>query len=532
MAKENDDILKANQGGPAADIPDLKKKEKERKKGGAAWSGARGGPGSFSGATGGTVARAAASAALGAAEAGEVGGAGGFLSGLFASFSEWLAALGATLLGKVAIAAAALLIMAGMGALAYALLHGGANGAGGFNPALGDISSSMKIHSGDGDMLSSSHGELRFDPLNPQNAAGPAKPDATADKKPDDKTAAGAAEANPDDKPWLAKDQLAHNLNGAKLSTSLGGDFGGKNIFGGNTFGSGQKFNGGAPMNLPKGQKGSLAAMQAKSTRGTSNGMDTMRAHSGNAFAQLRMSKGMSAVGAGTPSAEGAASAANGAFDQQGVTGGTLNTIGGPGIGDGAVTPPGGGGAGAPDTTVPTAPSTPPSTIGDPGLQNNMNQIQSMASTAGQLEKEGMMMVIMGIALMAVGVALMAIWGMEAIGAAILAIGAMIMGMGFMMEQMASMMAQMANQLGQMVSQVVGPYQGQIVNQCTQQALAGSSSCDSSTSVATQNQVQSQDASQQAQQSTIQGAAPTMSSTGGTTSNGGAVSGTGGSSNH
>ncbi|NNN07472.1 MAG: hypothetical protein HKL90_16405, partial [Elusimicrobia bacterium] len=55
MSDEKDDVLKANQGAPAADIPDLKKKEKERKKGGAYWSGAGNGAGAFSGA----VARAA-----------------------------------------------------------------------------------------------------------------------------------------------------------------------------------------------------------------------------------------------------------------------------------------------------------------------------------------------------------------------------------------------------------------------------------------------------------------------------------------
>jgi len=525
MGKESDEILKANQGGPAADIPDLKKKEKERKKGGAAWGGARGGSGSFGGATGGTVARAAASAAVGAVEAAEVGEAGG----LFASLSEFLAGLMATLGGKIALAAAALLIMGGLGALASYLLKGGGDAAMGHGD-LGAISDSLKIRSGTGDMMGvNSKGELGY-------GANPTAPPPTTDAKPTDAKAADKVADKPADGAkddaaagWAPPQGLAHNLSGAQLSSSLGGDFGGKNIFGGAGNSNAPKFNAGlSQMNMPKvGSKaGTIGSLAAKSTRGSASGMDIMRARSGQAIAQLKMSRGMSAVGAGAPTAEGAASAANGAFDQQAVDGGGLNTIGGPGIGSTPSNPSSGG---APDTTsMPTAPSTPTGTATDPNLQNAMNQIQSMAQQAAQLQSEGMMMIVAGAALVAIGAAIGWPWGAVLIG-----IGAMLIGIGVMMEMMAKMLGNMAKQMGSMVAGEVGQYQGNIVNDCVNQSLTGNTSpCNSSSAAQANANGNAADATSQAQQSTVGTATPTLSNTGGSTTNGGTVSGSGGSAQH
>lgn len=536
MATEKDDVLKANQGAPAADIPDLKKKEKERKKGGAAWSGANGGAGSFAGATGGTVARAAASAAIGAAEAGETGG-------LLATISEFLTGLTATLAGKLAVGAAAFLMMMGAGALAYSLLHGGANaGAGGMGrPDLGGIASSLHVRSGDGDMMGvNGKGELAFGaskaPAAPTDATAGAKADDKAAPKADDKSAPNPADAQP----YVRQDVLAHNLSGSKLSSSLGGDFGGKNIFAGGNSGYAPKFNAGlsqlSGMGGKPGVKGNLGSMAVKSTRSSIAGMQMQRARSNQAIGQLKMARGMSTVGASAPTAEGAAAAANGAFDQQNPTGGDLNTIGGAGLGSGP-TNGASSGSGAPDTTsMPNAPGTPPGAITDPGLQNNMNQIQSMAQQAGQLQKEGMMMIVAGVALIAVGIALMnTLWG-AALGAALIGIGGMLVGMGFMMEQMASMMAQMANQLGSLVASQVGPYQGQIVQQCTAQSLQGNSNCTPAETTAIQQQVSGttsagdpggSNGAALKQQSTIGTATPVLSNSG-VNVQGGPVAGSGG----
>jgi len=532
MAKEKDEVLNANQGAPAADIPDLKKKEKERKKGGAAWSGSGGGAGSFTGATGGTVARAAASAAIGAAEAGEAGG-------IFATISEFLAGLMSTLAGKIAVGLAAFLLLAGAGALAYELLHGGASGAGVGGLNLGPVSDSMKIRSGDGDMLGvNGNGELAFGGAKP--AAAPTAPATTTDKAPTDQKAAGPV---PDPAQQAAdaarQDVLAHNLSGAKLSTSLGGDFGGKNIFSGNNSGYAPKFNAGLSQlsgASKPGTKGNLATMTAKSPRGSIGAMDMTRARSGQAIAQLKMARGMSVVGANS-SGETAASAADGAFDQQGVTGGALNTIGAPaGISDGS-TSGASSGSGAPDTTsMPGATAPPSATTGstDPGLDSTMSQIGQLAQEAGQMQKEGLELIVAGVALIAAGVALMAIWGMEAIGAALIGIGGMLVGIGVMMKQMASMMASMANSLGSAVASQVGQYQGAIVQDCTSQAIAsaGSAPCNSSNSTAATSDYNSANSAALSQQSTVGTATPTLGGNGGVTTNGGSTSGTGGSSNH
>src|SRR5258708_4295537 len=97
MSDEKEDVLRANSGSPAADIPHLKLKDKERKKAGVAWSAARGGASQFAGATGGN----------GGSAAGAVG----------------MAAKGA-LLGKLGLAAAAFSMVAAAGVLGYGRLKG------------------------------------------------------------------------------------------------------------------------------------------------------------------------------------------------------------------------------------------------------------------------------------------------------------------------------------------------------------------------------------------------------------------------
>ncbi|MBI3566165.1 MAG: hypothetical protein HY079_13280 [Elusimicrobia bacterium] len=467
MANENDDVLKANQGAPAADIPDLKKKDKERKRAGAAWSGARGAAGDFTGATGGTVSRAAASAASAAAEGAAVGleASGGVFGGL----SRFLAGLTSTLLGKVAVAAAAFMMMAGAGLVGYSLLKGGDAGLG--VPNLGGISNSMKVRAGGNDRMGvASNGELRFDPLKPnapaqEKKAEPAKAEETPATDLKDHVDADAA------KSVAGQDKLAHNLSGAKLSSSLGGEFGGKNIFGGNNAAA-PKFNDGmAKVSLPKmgAQKGKLGGMQSKTPKGTASTRNVARGKTSRAIGQLRLAKGMSMLGAQAGSAEGASSSAQGAFDQGQTQGGELNTPGAPG--DGTVAP---NGVGAPDVSMPSTPDTPTGYGVDPGLQNALNQIGSMADAARQMQQQGEQMLIIGAAIMIIGYALIDVVWTAAIGAVIIAIGAMIMGMGYMMMQMAKQMAEMAKSMGSALSAQTGnTQQGQIINECTDQALAG-----------------------------------------------------------
>ena len=152
---DNNEQSKIPETAPVAaiEIPNLKKKEKERKKGGAAWSGA-GRTGAWEGATGG--ARAAASAvaegAAGEAAAVEEGLLssimsrleGTFLGRLLNPMLRLLAELASTGMGRAVLAAMAALLAAGAVAVAMKLMGGHGQVAGSAN--LEGISSSIKIH--------------------------------------------------------------------------------------------------------------------------------------------------------------------------------------------------------------------------------------------------------------------------------------------------------------------------------------------------------------------------------------------------
>lgn len=442
----NEDVNQANQGAPAADIPDLKKKEKERKKAGAAWSGAKPGGGSFSGATGGTVARSAASAASSAG-----GVAGGAAAGAAqAAGASWLsstlATLTATMMGKAILAAGVAMFLAGAGVLGYAMLHGGgAGGAGGIGD-LGAISSSMRIRSGDVDRTGyvASNGEIMFDPIK----AAEAKKAAAEEKAPEDKTAGEAvppeqtADASGKGADWN-RPGLEHNLSGSKLSSSLGGGFGGKNIFAGSS--SAPKFNEAlAKTNIKGAEKGRLSASRSARTGRRVAGGRGQQVKASRAFGQLKVAKGMSALGAGTSGAEGARSTAASAFDGSPTGGG--NVVGGPAAQTGPVDTPSGPG-GAPDVTAPNV-DVPEGVAVDQPSFDAINAIAELAKKAGEMKKKAAMLMIAGIALIAVGIGLLSP-PTTAIGAILIGIGGMLVGMSIMMSNMAAMMKDMADSMSQ-----------------------------------------------------------------------------------
>ncbi len=459
----NEDVNQANQGAPAADIPDLKKKEKERKKAGAGWGGAKPGGGSFTGATGGAGARAAASAAssAGGAAAGAAGAAqaagAGWLSTMIANMT-------ATVLGKAILAAGVAMFLAGAGVVGYSMFNGGgAAGAGGVGGDLGAISSSMKIHTEGGDRTGyiASNGEIMFDPLKKAEAK-----KAEPEKAPEDKTAGEAVAP-----PALAADAagggagfnrpgLEHNLSGSKLSSSLGGGFGGKSIFAGNN--SAPKFNDSmAKAAIKGGQKGRLSAGYKTSNARVSKGGKGQQIKSNKAFGQLKVAKGMSALGANSTGAEASRSSAAGAFDGAPSAG---NVEGSPTAPTGAVDSPSGtgSGGGAPDVTAPNVDDPcvdknggPSRCVGvDPNTFNALNGIAALAKQAGQMKKTGMMLMAVGAVLAIIGAIMIATatpftpWQL-AIGMMLLALGAMLVGMGVMMIQMSEMMKSMADSMSQ-----------------------------------------------------------------------------------
>lgn len=461
MAK-NEDVNQANEGAPAADIPDLKKKEKERKKAGAAWGGAKPGGGSFSGATGGAggagggVARAAASAAssAGGAAAGAANAAGaGWLSSMLASLT-------ATLMGKAILAAGVAMFLAGAGVLGYAMLNGGAGGAGGYGD-LGAIASSMKIRSGDVDRTGyiNSKGEIMFDPI---KAAAAKK--AAEEKAPEQETAEAPAMpeqiADGDASGLGGRPGLEHNLSGSKLSSSLGGGFGGKNIFAGSN--AAPKFDTGlAKSNIQGAAKGRLSASKNARTGRRVAGGSGKQVRGSRAFGQLKVAKGMSALGAGTSAAEGARATAATAFDGS-PTGGS-NIDGGPGIGNGPVGTPSGPG-GAPDVTAPNV-DIPEGVAVDPNSFAAINAIAEMAKKAGEMKKKAAMLMIAGIALIIAGAAMLGMWPIGTIiGAILIGIGGMLIGMSIMMSNMAEMMKGMADSMSQGLAQRTGDVKQDEIN--------------------------------------------------------------------
>ncbi|MBI4060295.1 MAG: hypothetical protein HY403_02575 [Elusimicrobia bacterium] len=415
----NEDV--PDQGVPAADIPDLKRKEKERKKAGAAWSGAKPGGGAFSGASGGTVARSAASA---------VGAAGG------ASGPSMLAGLTATVFGKALVGAGAAVFLAGAGLLGYSLLRGGGAGPTGvIGGDLGAPASSIRVRAPGGDRTGyvASKGEIRFEPV--KAAEVKKEPQEQAAEEP------AAPEQTADAAPGWNRPGLEHNLSGSKLSSSLGGGFGNKSIFGGG--GSGPKLNDSFPKtNLLAAQKGRLsAARNAKTGRVVARGRGR-RIGSDQALGQAIVLSGNNALGANATVAEEAHSLS--AFEGQTGEG---NVEGGPALSGPADTL----GTGAPDLTTPNV-TDPGGVAADPDTAASIAAIAAMAQQAGALKARAQQMMMMGLALIAAGIALLRP-PTTPIGAALIGIGGMLVGMSIMMSQMAAMMKQMADTMSTSLSQ-------------------------------------------------------------------------------
>ena len=426
----NEDFDEANEGSPAADIPNLKKKEKERKKAGVAWSSGAKPGGAFSGAAGGTVARSAASVVAISGQAAAVGA-----SGIFGLSSTMIAAgAGALLIGG---AAAGYLMFGG----------GGAKGTAGVGDGnLGALASSLKIRGGGGDRTGyvASKGEISFDPVAaaakieaaPENGAAQGE---TAAVKED------TAEPLPD---W--RQGLAHNLSGTKLSSSFGNEFGGKNIFAGNT---------GAPklndaigkMKIAGGQGGKLSATRNAKPGRLTQGVKGSNARAKNAFGQLKVAKGLSMAGAGTTAAEGARSTAGTAFDGQSGEGNVAT----PGMPD-ATTAPNTLGTGAPDMTAPNV-NAPNGVANDANLAA-LNGIGSMAKQAGAMKKNALMLILAGGVFLLMGL-------IPFVGIFFAAIGLMLIAIGTAMMLMAGNMKDMANSMSKSLADRTGNINQNATNQ-------------------------------------------------------------------
>ncbi|HAM35567.1 MAG TPA: hypothetical protein DEB40_02040 [Elusimicrobia bacterium] len=495
---DNEDFDLPDQDIPAVDIPNLKKKEKERKKAGAAWSsGAPKGP-SFTGAAGGAgragagVARSAASAgragageaAAGAGEAavgagtGTAFGAGagaeaGFFAQLFARAGAIFSSLTSTLPGKAAVLAAAALLIGAVAVGVYRLFgaHGDASAG---MPDLGALSSTIQVgNDSDSGALDYAAGagkglinwgntETGLGPKTedgPQTGKGPRTPDEDAGKKDGVQTA----------QEGMLRDRMARDLSGSRLSSSLGGAFGASNIFtGGPTarFGPtvGQGGKGGnlskfSPTPSKLGQRGVLS--KARSRASANMRLRGIRAN--KPLAQLRSMTPYNAQmrDGGTSASEINSAAASTQFEGTQTQGGAAPAApvgvsdGSPGAGAGT-----GASTGAGDGTGGSNPTTYTPTIeqcGDDQYWNgtactslsvsgmNVTPWQGMVDTTKTLVSIAAMLLVIAGVLILLGRALMGFFG---IGAILIAIGMVIAGIAAMLGAVCLMLGAMINMQG------------------------------------------------------------------------------------
>jgi|CXWL01.1.fsa_nt_gi hypothetical protein len=442
----NEDFDEANEGVPAADIPNLKKKEKERKKAGVAWtSGAKPG-GAFSGAAGGTVARSAASAVGISGQAAAIGAVGG-LFGL--STTAIAAGAGALLIGGAA---------AGYMMFGRASGSGVAAGAGDGN--LGALASSLKIRGGGGDRTGymASKGEIAFD-----DPAASAKIETEPGKEAAQGEAAAVKEDTSQPLPDWRQAGLAHNLSGSKLTSGLGESFGGKNIFAGGSGNPTPKLNNSiGKINIPGGQGGKLGSMRNGRTGRVSQGGTASHARAKNAFGQLKVAKGLSVMGAGATVSEGARSTAGAAFDGQAGAGnvnGMAPGMSSPDMG----TSPNALGTGAPDMTAPNVGAPTGNAVMDPNVAAGLAAIGALAQQAGKMKKQGMMLLMIGLAMTATMF--------------LMPIGLILVGMALAMIQMSGSMKNMADSMSQATAARTGNINQNAINEyCINKAYSDGSS--------------------------------------------------------
>ena len=359
--------------GAGADIPDLKKKDQERKKAGASWGSAKPTGAPFQGATGGAGvagggARAAASAAraIGTAAGESVGGVGVALgaaaqqAGLMGMFSGFAS----TMMGKVVLGVLAAVMVGGAGVVLKGTGGGApAAGIGGSGADLGGINSTIKVKRESDSGLGMAANAGRQEGYFPNSAAGPA-----AGKMEKAESAGDTQQADATNKDQMDRgagvqttvgDKMAHDMSGSKLSGAPSASFGGKDIFGGS--GSMPKFGATLGAAMPKfatGQGGkSKAATVAKRTTNANRGMQLRGLKSSKALGQLRGMAPLNAAMRGTGVATEANSAAAATqFDGTEVAGGNVpaaptSQTGGGGGGTGGGTGGSGGGS-APDDTI------------------------------------------------------------------------------------------------------------------------------------------------------------------------------------
>lgn len=416
---------------PDAEIPELRKKEEEKRRGGVFWRGGSPGAGSnLLRAPGGTVFTSPF-------------GLGRIAANLAQRLGGASTAIGRLLLSR----AGGWLVLSGIvgGGVAGGILAGllfrqpqARETAAAPSLSLEDPRSGILVTGPRDKSLSyvqnANQGELNFDEGKPSVPAPGTDAEAGAeggDGAPDKEAVADAAGIGEVDEAAQA-DALAAAAGAGQFGrlSDMRGALSSSGRLGGGNFGAGNFKN---PLMAKLPDRGGKLTAPVKGRRAMkANDLRRLQGRANRAMGQLKLSRFMSGQAKNLPREEAASQYATAAFDQTKPIGGempgTIGTMGAPEV----VVPPG---TGAPDPTYnPPAPSIPPTRNVTP-YQSQLDAARNMGNSAGMLRMMGIMMIIAGIAL------LWGPWWVKLIGIALIAAGMMMLSQAQNMAKQAKAVA-------------------------------------------------------------------------------------------
>ncbi|MFH1726768.1 MAG: hypothetical protein ABII00_19335 [Elusimicrobiota bacterium] len=457
------------------DIPELKKKEKERKGAGVPWY-AGSGAGVSGARVGGSVAARSGLFGTGkiATTLSNFFGPTSALGGLFASKLGPILVFGGLLGWGGLMALAGLKLMGGGVAPAQVKVTAALPGVGSSGIII-DRARNKSL----GLLTGANQGEIVWDKKHPQapkdspkdepvevEEEAPAEPEVPAFEMPDVSQVMGQRGLNREG--FVKKLSKGTGQMGAGTGGRLKEGMSGFNLK--KSFGS-VKSNLKAPRKLQ-------AFSRSKSSLGARK-MSTLRGRSSRAMGQLKLARRMSTSGAATAADGQAKQFSADAFEQGATIGGSLDGVD---QGSGIVMPPGSGApspSGSGSGTADEEPTVPEVGIGEnvTPYQDQLDSAQDMGNMAAGLKKGAMAMIALGMALVAIGLIIMYSCGWTGIGMkiglALVMSGTMMLAMGAAMLAMAGKMAGQAKDQGQQIEDEYGQEeQGDIVDECSDQAVA------------------------------------------------------------
>ena len=454
---------------PAPELPEFKKKEKDKKSGGLYWQTASpgGGDALVRAASGGGWTSRFGLGRLAASIARRLGPQSFLGTLLLSKLRGWLLpagiVAGATVLGVTAVL---LSRTPAPKPVAWA------------SPKLESPSSNIALNAPKDDSLSSladaNKGVVQFEEHAPA-AAPPEAAEATLGATPEAKVPQSVAGVAAPQQPGRGGAPAAGVPNhGANQLTSKLGQFAQSNgTFGGAGPGPAKALNDGSqlkqPPALPGSDKGGkLSAFKKPLARRTYSAMTGKQGRADMAMGQLKMAKALSRSGVSASSTEGQKQFSTDAFEQQAMKGGEAAVPANDGVPQ-VVVPPG---EGAPDGTTtpdPTAPDVPSAVDATPDYQQQNVMAKALAALSALLHMTATIMIAIGTALVAAGTAMMAAsdptGAMLWVGLSLVIAGGGLIAGGGALQATAEGVAAVTNLIGNQMQSEGQTSQGQIASE-------------------------------------------------------------------